>query len=284
MTHWPTPPRILLSTRTSRLLTVASTCDIAATANMDGVELDLGGRLWPPRPDRVANDVQDSDARIESVWIRRVMPGPGVTVRQRGAIRAAVAMAAATGAGTIVVDHLGSLDAAAAIASQDLVPRNLVNTLATGDARLTVALPTEQLEGNRSHLTELLALRRIAEEWDFYLGLDLLGPIDPRWEAEAAGARMGPRLRLIRIGLLESRPPGRGRAKMTHRVLAAAADAGFGGLISIAVGPGWHAWWPPALAGVCAATVSRIRDQFALVQEPFVGHPNPNPNPNPRFP
>jgi hypothetical protein len=40
----------------------------------------------------------------------------------------------------------------------------------------------------------------MAEEWDFDLVLDLVGGVDPQWEAEAAVVRIGSRLRMVRLG------------------------------------------------------------------------------------
>ena len=277
MTDWPTLPRIVLSTRTSRLVTVGALADTALAAGMDGLDLDLSGRLWPPGPARIAADLDDGDVSVEGVWVNRVVAGPAVAARQRRALVAALATASSCGAEGVVVEHQGALDRWASAAQRALMPQVLRDAVDASGSRLVVALPANQLEGNRRHLTELTALRRTAEEWDFDLALDLLGPIDPRWEAEAAVARLVPRLRLIRVGPLDSRPAGRHRARITRRTLSAAADSGFHGAIAVAVGPGWHAWWPGTLTRLCAETTARIRDRFALIREPFAGDPFPGP-------
>ena len=66
-----------------------------------------------------------------------------------------------------------------------------------------------------AHPDRLVVLRRLAEEWDFDLALDLCGPIDPTWESEAAISKLMPRLTLVRIGPTESRPPDRATATST---------------------------------------------------------------------
>ena len=78
--------------------------------------------------------------------------------------------------------------------------------------------------------------RRIAEEWDLDLALDLSGPVPPGWEAEAAVMRMLSRLTIVRLcGWL----PGAGAdvnespTRIAARSIAMLADQGFSGLLSI---------------------------------------------------
>lgn len=91
---------------------------------------------------------------------------------------------------------------------------------------ITVGLPSALLRGGRPHLVQLGAMRRLAEEWDLTLAIDLSGRFDPTWEAEAAISRLGDRLRLIR---LRDSAPSRGAIgldRVACRALHAVVDRG----------------------------------------------------------
>src|SRR3712207_9486683 len=72
----------------------------------------------------------------------------------------------------------------------------------------------------------MTALRRLAEEWDFAIALDLIGPVDPRWEAEAPVSRLGSRLTLIRLVAQAAIGSAFGRHRPGARALAAAVGGG----------------------------------------------------------
>lgn len=89
---------------------------------------------------------------------------------------------------------------------------------------IAVGLASPLLRGGRPHLVQLGAIRRFAEEWDVEIALDLTGRFDPTWEAEAAVARLGHRLSVVR--LLSSAPSrgAIGRDRVACRALHAALD------------------------------------------------------------
>jgi hypothetical protein len=143
-------------------------------------------------------------------------------------------------------------------------------------ARLTLALRPESLLGTREHLDELVALRRLAEEWDFDLALDLNGPIDPAWESEAAVSKILPRLTVVRLGPLASRPPGRGRERQTARVIAYLADLAYDETIAISAGV---SFWRPdrtaTLARSCQEACRAILTRYeAIHEEPSLDTPS----------
>jgi hypothetical protein len=67
-------------------------------------------------------------------------------------------------------------------------------------------------------------MRRIAEEWDFGIALDLSGRFDPTWEAEAAIARLGNRLKLLRLSAAAPSRSAVGRDRVACRALHAAIE------------------------------------------------------------
>jgi len=89
---------------------------------------------------------------------------------------------------------------------------------------VAIGMPSIALRGGRPHLVQLGALRHFAEEWDFILAVDLAGRFDPTWEAEAAIARLGNRLGLLRIRTTASSRSAVGRDRVACRALHAALD------------------------------------------------------------
>jgi hypothetical protein len=110
-----------------------------------------------------------------------------------------------------------------------------------GRARPALALAPVNPDGGRDHLARLALLRHMAAEWEFDLALDLTGPLDETWEAEAAIGRLGGRLALIRLGAPYDAHPDSARWRMTRRVVAAALDAGFSGTFALC--PRVSLWW-----------------------------------------
>jgi len=110
---------------------------------------------------------------------------------------------------------------------------------ATGSAVL-LGLRARHIAGGRRHLASLTLLRRSLEEWDLGIALDLSGPFDPQWEAEAAIVRLGGRLRLLRIGSDVMEPQAIDRSRVARRAMRAALE--HQPLLNVAVTPRTP-WW-----------------------------------------
>src|SRR5215213_10161356 len=102
-----------------------------------------------------------------------------------------------------------------------LEPGNWVNH----SLRVVLGIPSATLKGGRPHLVQLGGIRRFAEEWDLSVAVDLSGPFDPTWEAEAAIARLGERLSLLRISASAPSRTAVGRDRVACRALHAAIDS-----------------------------------------------------------
>jgi hypothetical protein len=89
---------------------------------------------------------------------------------------------------------------------------------------VSIGLPSPSLRGGRPHLVHLGGIRRFAEEWDVGVAIDLSGRFDPTWEAEAAVARLGNRLRLLRLSASAPSRSAVGRDRVACRALHAAMD------------------------------------------------------------
>jgi hypothetical protein len=101
--------------------------------------------------------------------------------------------------------------------------------------QVVLGLPSTGLKGGRPHLVQLGGIRRFAEEWDLSVAVDLAGPFDPTWEAEAAIARLGERLRLLRISASAPSRAAVGRDRVACRALHTAIDGDYG--LDVAIAP-----------------------------------------------
>jgi len=89
---------------------------------------------------------------------------------------------------------------------------------------IVLGLPSVALRGGRPHLVQLGGIRRFAEEWELSVAVDLSGQFDPTWEAEAAVARLGDRLSILRITAAAPSRSAVGRDRVACRALHAAID------------------------------------------------------------
>ena len=105
----------------------------------------------------------------------------------------------------------------------------------TQTRKVVLGLPSTALKGGRPHLVQLGGIRRFAEEWDLSVAVDLAGQFDPTWEAEAAVARLGERLGLLRLSASAPSRAAVGRDRVACRALHAAIDGDYG--LSVAVAP-----------------------------------------------
>ena len=100
---------------------------------------------------------------------------------------------------------------------------------------VVLGLPSTALKGGRPHLVQLGGIRRFAEEWDLTVAIDLSGQFDPTWEAEAAVARLGERLAILRINASAPSRAAVGRDRVACRALHAAMDRDH--FLEVAVAP-----------------------------------------------
>jgi len=100
---------------------------------------------------------------------------------------------------------------------------------------MALGLPSTALKGGRPHLVQLGGIRRFAEEWGLPVAIDVSGQFDPTWEAEAAVARLGERLSILRINASAPSRAAVGRDRVACRALHAAMDRDH--FLEVAVAP-----------------------------------------------
>lgn len=271
----PLAPWVTVSTRGSRALPLSTFADVGLAARLDGLDLDLTDR-YLARPAAV----DGLGFPVRSIWV----PDPSLwTGWRRGRGLAHATETARMCAASLVVlrlrpDFDSRSDGPPIVGAL----RELRSSLPTTTIAC-IALRPRQLEGGRAHLVQLTRLRRIAEEWSFDIALDLVGPIDPRWEAEAAISRLGARLRLLRLTTEVIDVPPTGRSRVPGRALAAAIDGGHP--IDVALVPRAPFWRVPrgaAMVDASATASARLRARYAAVEAHRLADAFPPPAPKHR--
>ena len=253
------PPAINLIARGVRPRGLGVAANVARRAGTDGIELDVG--RWISLLTHRPHDPFDDHplVHIAAVWLPRPATGPVRAWQQERLIGEALSWARDRRPRRLVVDSpvlmgRSRLDGQTTAASRSFA---CVWQRLSSHTRLTITLRPHQLQGGRDHLDEVLVLRRFAEEWDFDIALDLSGPCDARWEAEAAIWRLMPRLQLIRLGRLDGVSRQGTEPRLASRVLACAADLDYRGSVSIT----------PAIAGPLGWREDRLVEATALVAD-----------------
>jgi hypothetical protein len=197
---------------------------VATLASADGLDVDATTALGAWLAARLAAS-GEGDVPVRTLWLpagelqsppsRRLIEG--IAGRQS---KTALCVVATLPAGTKLHEltrHLGL-----AAGTYQSVP-------------VVLGLPSTSLKGGRPHLVQLGVIRRFAEEWDFTLAVDLSGQFDPTWEAEAAVARLGDRLAILRINASAPSRAAVGRDRVACRALHAAMDRDH--FLEVAVAP-----------------------------------------------
>lgn len=256
-------PALTLSTHASRSLGLATLAHIASAAKLDGLDVDLSQRLLTS-PSRAATAAERHRVPIRSVW--EPHSASWAIWRQNCSIDPMTILVQESGAALLVValPPGGERQRALSLNSSSMVS---LRTALPPNVRLCLAVRSKNLEGGRSHLVELTALRRLSEEWDFGIALDLTGHIDPRWEAEAAIARLSARLRLVRLGTDVATGSTDVNSRMATRALSAVVDAGHP--IEFALVPRLPLWrWDRgrAMTEACEGAARRIRARYSSIE------------------
>jgi NAD(P)-dependent dehydrogenase (short-subunit alcohol dehydrogenase family) len=186
---------------------------VAAVAGVDGIDVDATSTVGVWLASR-SGTADPPYIKVRSIWF----PFDGLRSPR---ISRFLDMTLATHAAeppmaVVVVPGLGTL--------RDLSRNVDVTSGTTSRLPLVLGVPSSALRGGRPHLVHLGTLRRFAEEWDLAIAVDLSGRFDPTWEAEAAVARLGDRLRIIRVSASAPSRSAIGRDRVACRALHAAID------------------------------------------------------------
>ncbi|HVL25499.1 MAG TPA: hypothetical protein VM450_15535 [Thermomicrobiales bacterium] len=202
-------------------------------ARQDGylaLDLDLRHMLIPPSADAIRTSLDSQVVRVRSVWLPATLSGP--LSAQRGDRLAGFLRLAQRELGLRHMIIEGASQATRAGVPLLPLAREVAREQ-SGMVRLGLGVRADR----SMHSLDSTALaRRVAEEWELDLALDVAGPVPPGWEAEAAVVRLMPRLAVVRLcGWLplqyahEDGSP----TRIAARTMSMLADQGYAGLLSI---------------------------------------------------
>jgi hypothetical protein len=271
-------PTVLIGADATALGQLTITPAQAAAVGMYGVDLDLRRAWLPPAEDELD---RLATTRVRSVWLPSHYAGPFAELRAarlRGFLTRA---AARSGLRTIVLPTVGT--GGARNVSIGRIARQLADLQ---PVRIAIAIDAgETLKRPGSHLAHVANVRRVAEEWDLDIALDLSVGETDHWEAEAALMRLFPRLALVRLlpfhvasGAHAQTPV----AAMSLRSVAMLADQAYAGLVSITPGPrapAWLSWLSRPNASLAGAARQEILDTYDRVDHYDVRAHETNPRP-----
>lgn len=224
---------MLVGSQGSAFGRMSVTPDQASDAGMYGLDLDLR-RSW--RSPSIADVRIQPNARIKSVWLPMQYAGPYSGPRA-ARLRDFLNMCATQcGLKTIV------LPKNTPVRRQGIALGRTAQQLADWyGLRIAVSIPADHLiHQSGSHLERVANMRRVAEEWDLDIALDLTAADIDQWEAEAALMRLFPRLTLVRLQPWLDREGvalHTSAARICMRSASMLADQAYSGAISIASRP-----------------------------------------------
>lgn len=186
---------------------------VAGTANADGIDIDATSPLgaWLAQ---LTGASEHPLLPIRSIWL----PIDGMRTPRTRRLLDSIHGRQADAPPAVVLTIAG------AGAMRDVARTILQSYEAIREWDIAIGFPASALRGGRPHLVQLSAVRRLAEEWDLAVAIDLAGRFDPTWEAEAAIARIGSRLRVLRMSASAPSRSAIGRDRVACRALHAAIE------------------------------------------------------------
>lgn len=257
-------PTLTISTSTSRYIGPNRYAKIAAHAALAGVDIDLtANALLKLALRRSSSPITTFDTA--AIWLPD----------SRSANRSVFGSLANHDHIIDMVERLGPkslvLDPPGRVRSSGTDSRSIIRAvreLKDSKPSVNLVLRSYTLSPGRTHLAEMTALRRAAEEWDFGLALDLSGYVDPRWEVEAAIQRVLPRLRSVRMGGSLSASRTSVQQRIAHRLVDYLIDQQYAGTISLVPARTWYSpFSAAAISGDTAADAAFVRGRFSRIHE-----------------
>ena len=209
-------PSISVSIRPSLLMRGYDLVGFAGAAGVQTVTLDLSSGLSKQLAFRQAIPLVPTSA----VWLGNPWLGLWNAAHHRERLGDLVKLLDPPAVAVDLDPANGSLIRPATLIERVELTRRLVGR----ERSLLVTIRASQVLGGRRHLSDLTALRHLAEEWDLGVALDLTGSLDATWEAEAAVFRLGNHLRLLRIPTTATDRLAVGQERVIARALGAAMD------------------------------------------------------------
>lgn len=227
-------PTVLYGGEATRLGSLGGLIQSASAHEFYSVDIDLRSSWLAPSWLAVASQLSRHMIRVRSVWLPGMLAGPLVNQRTDRLMEFLRGCRRDHGLRTIVIPRAAHIRRGSSLGP---LIRQFASDRTGPVPRVAVGVRAIDLGAERGHLDHLRSIRRLAEEWDLDVALDLTGRVPRDWEAEAAIMRLLPRLALVRIAP-ESREglyrTSVGTRSMAARSIAILADQGYTGPISVA--------------------------------------------------
>ena len=242
-------PTLILGGDSNLLGSVRRALAVAAVGSFYAIDLDLRHSWRAPSCAQILPVAERETIRIRSVWLPDTMRGPMLVQRSQRLDDFLRQSRDGHGLRQLIVPRLHQQEDGYNVSR---LARDLTKHTG-GVVRLAIGVHASSFVRQPDYLDRITAIRRAVEEWDIDIALDLTGNVSPRWECEAAVAKMFRRLALVRIdpwldedGMPDISP----RAQLAARTLAMLADQGYTGIISL------YPFTRSILAGGTAASIA----------------------------
>lgn len=217
-----------------RLGSMRHAVSVADHSTLLALDLDLRTSWAIPKVGAFEQASQALSLRLRSIWLPGALTGVA-SERRLHALELLLAEARQNfGLRSIIVPRqVANGDRGTAIQK---LARAVASSKSGSNCRLTIGLQAGDFRHDRWHLDQLVGIRRMAEEWDLDLALDLTGNVSLSWEAEAAVLRVLPRLTLVRLGQWRREDgtlaPNQ-TGQIAGRTITMLVDQGYSGVISL---------------------------------------------------
>lgn len=242
-------PTLVLGGDSNLLGSVRHALAVATLGSFYAIDLDLRHAWRAPSCAQILPVAERETIRIRSVWLPDIMRGPLLAQRSQRLEDFLQQSRDHHGLRQLIVPRLHQQEEGYNVSR---LARDLTKHTG-GVVRLAIGVQAASCVRQADYLDRITAIRRAVEEWDMDIALDLTGNVSPRWESEAAVAKMFRRLALVRIdpwldedGMPDMSP----RAQLAVRTLSMLADQRYTGIISL------YPFTRSILAGGTAASVA----------------------------
>ncbi len=276
-------PTVILGGTAGRFGSTRAALATASRGAFHAIDLDLRTTWLPPSWTRITSVADREIIRVRSVWLPEFLHGFAEEPRAHRLEEFLRHGQGELGLRELIVPRLqadGTNGFNVSRHARDFAKRS------HGVVRLVIGIRAESLIRSANHLDRIVSIRRAVEEWDLDVALDLTGTISPRWESEAAIAKVLPRLTVVRIeswlnadGTADTTP----RGQLAARTIAMLSDQKYTGIISLYPVPSSLLIRPTvaSMASMAELLYRDIQNRYARTNSmPVQGIPAPYPHPS----
>jgi len=266
-------PILAFGASPGRFGSLGKSLHVAQHAGLLALDVDLRDVWFAPGSGTQLIDAARHVTRIRSIWLPADVTGMFSQKRQESFHDFLVQAKQDFGLRTLILPR--GQDAQPDLSGIRDLARDISKQKTGTPVRLAIGLRASDFRHDRWHLDQLTSIRRMAEEWELDLALDLTGNVSLAWEAEAAILRVFPRLVTVRLGqwrqedgtLLSSQS-----GQIANRSIAMLIDQGYSSTLSFSTNPRGQA----ACAAIAAHQMQDILQRYSPDIKPSSPPINPS--------